>query len=70
MNLNTIASDIRTYGAVAIGVLLVLANAFPSFGLSNGWQAVITAIIGVLTALAQINKTSAVKTAAAKAAAK
>ena len=66
--MNKIATDIRTYGAVAIGILLVIFNAIPAVNVPAGYQAVLAAVIAVLTALAQALQTKAV--AAAKGPAK
>lgn len=60
-----VAADVTKYGTLAIGVLEVVENTLPNLSVPAGAQAIIAAIVGVLTSLLALSKGKAVATAKA-----
>jgi len=61
-----IAKDITKFGAPAVAILEIIENVVPSVTPSTGLQAIIAAVVGVLTLLLSVNKQQAVAAASAK----
>jgi hypothetical protein len=61
-----VAADIAKFGALGIGVLEVVENTLPSLSVPAGAQAIIAAVVTVLTSLLSISKARAVVAASAK----
>lgn len=61
----SVAADVVKYGGLVIAVLSVVENAFPGAGVPGQWQAVIDAVITVLTGILSVEKQQAVATAKA-----
>jgi hypothetical protein len=61
-----VAADVTKYGGLAVAVLEVVENTLPSLSVPAGAQAIIGAIVGVLTALLSVSKARAVAAASAK----
>jgi hypothetical protein len=60
-----VAADITKYGGVLVAVLTVLGNAVPGLGVPGGVQAILDAVIAVVTAVMSIKSQKAVATAKA-----
>lgn len=65
-----VASDVTKFGGLAVAVLEVVENTLPNISIPAGAQAIIAAVVGVLTALLSVSKAKAVTAAVAEAGAK
>lgn len=60
LNLNAVATDITKFGAPAVTIFEVLVNTLPKLSLNSGDQAILSAVIALLTTVLSFSKANAV----------
>jgi hypothetical protein len=62
VDLNSVAVDIVKYGTPAVTVFEVLANTLPNVNIGGGGQAILSAVIGLLTTVLSFEKNKSAAT--------